>query len=379
MDENPRGAQSFMAGSGKSTKPGKPGKPGKYKKRSELSLVQRQNARRKEHERKEQLRAAQKQKEKEALQIVRKAATTLGEANAKALRHEVATLTAELAALKHGEAPKNEFPGDAMAAIRDELAVLRGEATQQEKLLAEIVELKSLVTQKAQLIKARDAEKAQLIKDRHDVTVYHMSHHDKLYEKIKKLKEQNEKLNKSLQALMDDLAEMEAKLQPFKAENIVNDIDKIAKLVNVKLKDKIAKLTAKDCQADCQAQNDLLKAENEIAKLTAQNNAAGDEVCYLKARAWFWLKTDKAQMEAKIQEREKEIVELKNLVAKASQQNGIAKLMAERLIKEKDQLININYRIMEQNEKLKSESAKLWHQNDAMAEAGLKRMAESGF
>ena len=239
----------------------------------------------------------------------------------------------------------------------------------------EIVELKSLVTQKAQLIKARDAEKAQLIKDKHDVTVYHMSHHDKLYEKIKKLKEQNEKLNKSLQALMDDLAEMEAKLQPFKAENIVNDIDKIAKLVNVKLKDKIAKLTAKDCQADCQAQNDLLKAENEIAKLTAQNNAAGDEVCQLKKR----LKTDKAEMEAKLQEREKEIVELKNLVAKASQQNGIAKLMAERLIKEKDQLININYRIMEQNEKLKSESAKLWHQNDAMAEAGLKRMAESGF
>ena len=97
-------------------------------------------------------------------------------------------------------------------------------------------------------------------------------------------------------------------------------------------------------------------------------------------------------MEAKIRERENEIVELKNLVAKASQQNGIAKLMAEnaQLIKEKAQLININDRIMrssireneklkEQNEKLKSESAKLWHQNDAMAEAGLKRMAESGF
>ena len=232
----------------------------------------------------------------------------------------------------------------------------------------EIVELKSLVTQKAQLIKARDAEKAQLIKDKHDVTVYHMSHHDKLYEKIKKLKEQNEKLNKSLQALMDDLAEMEAKLQPFKAENIVNDIDKIAKLVNVKLKDKIAKLTAKDCQADCQAQNDLLKAENEIAKLTAQNNAAGDEVCQLKKR----LKTDKAEMEAKLQEREKEIVELKNLVAEAGQQNG--KLMAEKaqLIKDRDD-------VKERNEKLKSENAKLWHQNDAMAEAGLKRMAKSGF
>ena len=232
----------------------------------------------------------------------------------------------------------------------------------------EIVELKSLVTQKAQLIKARDAEKAQLIKDKHDVTVYHMSHHDKLYEKIKKLKEQNEKLNKSLQALMDDLAEMEAKLQPFKAENIVNDIDKIAKLVNVKLKDKIAKLTAKDCQADCQAQNDLLKAENEIAKLTAQNNAAGDEVCQLKKR----LKTDKAEMEAKLQEREKEIVELKNLVAEAGQQNG--KLMAE-----KAQLIKDRHDVKERNEKLKSESTKLWHQNDAMAEAGLKRMAESGF
>ena len=259
-----------------------------------------------------------------------------------------------------------------MKALQDEVCQLKA---QLQEFQAEIVELKSLVTQKAQLIKARDAEKAQLIKDKHDVTVYHMSHHDKLYEKIKKLKEQNEKLNKSLQALMDDLAEMEAKLQPFKAENIVNDIDKIAKLVNVKLKDKIAKLTAKDCQADCQAQNDLLKAENEIAKLTAQNNAAGDEVCQLKKR----LKTDKAEMEAKLQVREKEIVELKNLVAKASQQNGIAKLMAERLIKEKDQLININYRIMEQNEKLKSESAKLWHQNDAMAEAGLKRMAKSGF
>ena len=45
-------------------------------------------------------------------------------------------------------------------------------------------------------------------------------------------------------------------------------------------------------------------------------------------------------MEAKLQEREKEIVELKNLVAKAGQQNG--KLMAEKaqLIKEKAQLIN---------------------------------------
>ena len=224
----------------------------------------------------------------------------------------------------------------------------------------EIVELKSLVTQKAQLIKARDAEKAQLIKDKHDVTVYHMSHHDKLYEKIKKLKEQNEKLKKQLQALMDDKAEMEAKLheKPFKDENI--DIDG--------LKDKIAKLTAKDCQADCQAQNDLLKAENEIAKLTAQNNAAGDEVCQLKKR----LKTDKAEMEAKLQEREKEIVELKNLVAEAGQQNG--KLMAEKaqLIKDRDD-------VKERNEKLKSENAKLWHQNDAMAEAGLKRMAESGF
>ena len=229
----------------------------------------------------------------------------------------------------------------------------------------EIVELKSLVTQKAQLIKARDAEKAQLIKDKHDVTVYHMSHHDKLYEKIKKLKEQNEKLNKSLQALMDDLAEMEAKLQPFKAENIVNDIDKIAKLVNVKLKDKIAKLTAKDCQADCQAQNDLLKAENEIAKLTAQNNAAGDEVCQLKKR----LKTDKAEMEAKLQVREKEIVELKNFVKKQ-----IGSFMAE-----KAQLIKDRHDVKERNEKLKSENAKLWHQNDAMAEAGLKRMAKSGF
>ena len=29
--------------------------------------------------------------------------------------------------------------------------------------------------------------------------------------------------------------------------------------------------------------------------------------------------------------------------------------------------------------KLKSENAKLWHQNDAMAEAGLKRMAKHGF
>ena len=120
----------------------------------------------------------------------------------------------------------------------------------------EIVELKSLVTQKAQLIKARDAEKAQLIKDKHDVTVYHMSHHDKLYEKIKKLKEQNEKL--------------------------------------------------------------------------------------------------------------------KNLVAEAGQQNG--KLMAE-----KAQLIKDRHDVKERNEKLKSENAKLWHQNDAMAEAGLKRMAKSGF
>ena len=131
------------------------------------------------------------------------------------------------------------------------------------------------------------------------------------------------------------------------------------------LKDKIAKLTAKDCQADCQAQNDLLKAENEIAKLTAQNNAAGDEVCQLKKR----LKTDKAEMEAKLQEREKEIVELKNLVAEAGQQNG--KLMAE-----KAQLIKDRHDVKERNEKLKSENAKLWHQNDAMAEAGLKRMAK---
>ena len=84
------------------------------------------------------------------------------------------------------------------------------------------------------------------------------------------------------------------------------------------------------------------------------------------------MKTDKAEMEAKLQEREKEIVELKNLVAEAGQQNG--KLMAEKaqLIKDRDD-------VKERNEKLKSENAKLWHQNDAMAEAGLKRMAESGF
>ena len=229
---------------------------GKNKKRAELCLVQRQNARQKMNERKEQLRATQKQKEKEALQIVRKAATTLGEANAKALRHEVATLTAELAALKHGEAPKNEFPGDAMAAIRDELAVLRGEATQQEKLLAEIVELKSLVTQKAQLIKARDAEKAQLIKDRHDVTVYHMSHHDKLYEKIKKLKEQNEKLKN----LVAEAGQQNGKLMAEKAQ-LIKDRD------------------------DVKERNEKLKSEN--AKLWHQNDAMAEDGLKRMAKSGF--------------------------------------------------------------------------------------------
>ena len=100
----------------------------------------------------------------------------------------------------------------------------------------EIVELKSLVTQKAQLIKARDAEKAQLIKDKHDATVYHMSHHDKLYEKIKKLKEQNEKLKN----LVAEAGQQNGKLMAEKAQ-LIKDRDDV-KERNEKLKSENAKL-----------------------------------------------------------------------------------------------------------------------------------------